>query len=69
MNETMDIGYPLVVLMIAAGLGVLGLLPSHFSDRMVRRATRELGFLAVAEPAPDLPLREALEAVRFAPRR
>jgi hypothetical protein len=68
MTEAMDIGYPLVVLLIAVGLGALGILASQISDRMVRRSARARGALSDAGQSWDQPLRQALEAVRTTPR-
>jgi hypothetical protein len=64
MTDVLDIGYPLVVLAIAVGLGVLGYFAWHISERMIRKSIRTRGTLSDAEPSSDRPLRQALEAVR-----
>jgi hypothetical protein len=64
MKDVLDIGYPLVVLAIAIGLGALGFFARHISERLIRKSMRARGSLSEAEPSPDRPLRQALEAVR-----
>lgn len=64
MKDALNIGYPLVVLVIAAGLGVLGYFAWHISERMIRKSVRARGTLSDAEPSSDRPLRQALDAVR-----
>ena len=63
MTEALDLGYPLVVLAIAAGLAVLGYVARHVSRRMIEASRRARGPLPEAEPH-DRPLREALEFAR-----
>jgi hypothetical protein len=50
MTDVLDIGYPLVVLVIAVGLGVLGYFAWHISERMIRKSIRARGTLSDAEP-------------------
>jgi hypothetical protein len=68
MKDMLDLGYPLIVVLIAGGLGVLGFFATHVSERMVRKSVDARGALSGAGPSPDRPLRQALEAGRATPR-
>ena len=68
MKDILDFGYPLIVVLIAGGLGVLGYYATHVSERMVRKSVDARGSLSGTQPSPDRPLTQALEVVRAAPR-